>query len=236
MKAELLYEGKAKQVYRTNTKSQLVLSYKNDATAFNGKKKAFFEGKGRLNNEISSRIFTYLQEQGISSHFIKRLNETEQLVHETAIIPLEVVIRNVATGSILKRLGLKEGMPFQPPLIELFYKNDELDDPLINDDHALLLTNITVSELKEIKAKALEVNTVLRELYQSLNLDLIDFKLEFGRSITGEIVLADEISPDTCRLWDRDTREKMDKDVFRQGTGDLLEVYEIILHRLEERK
>jgi phosphoribosylaminoimidazole-succinocarboxamide synthase len=234
VKAELLYEGKAKQVYRSSTDSEkLVLAYKNDATAFNGKKKESFPGKGRLNNEISSFIFPYLHERGIKSHFVKRLNETEQLVMETEIIPLEVVVRNLATGSITKRLGFEEGSLFEPPLIELFYKNDELDDPLINDDHALLLTDVTHKDLREIKVKALEINTVLKEFFQSINLQLVDFKLEFGRLQSGSIVLADEISPDTCRLWDMETGAKMDKDVFRQGTGDLISVYEQILQRLE---
>jgi phosphoribosylaminoimidazole-succinocarboxamide synthase len=234
VKAELLYEGKAKQVYRSSTDSEkLVLAYKNDATAFNGKKKESFPGKGRLNNEISSFIFPYLHERGIKSHFVKRLNETEQLVMETEIIPLEVVVRNLATGSITKRLGFEEGSPFEPPLVELFYKNDELDDPLINDDHALLLTDVTHKDLREIKVKALEINTVLKEFFQSINLQLVDFKLEFGRLQSGSIVLADEISPDTCRLWDLETGARMDKDVFRQGTGDLISVYEQILQRLE---
>ncbi|MFD2045191.1 phosphoribosylaminoimidazolesuccinocarboxamide synthase [Ornithinibacillus salinisoli] len=236
MKAELLYEGKAKKVYRAETATnQLVLSYKNDATAFNGKKKANFTGKGRLNNEISARIFPYLHENRIKSHFIQRLNETEQLVYETKIIPLEVVIRNLATGSLVKRLGIAEKTSFNPPLIELFYKNDDLDDPLINDDHALLLTDVSYAELNEIKAKALEINTALQELFQSIHLDLIDFKLEFGRLADGTIVLSDEISPDTCRLWDSHTKAKMDKDVFRQGIGDLIGVYEEILQRLEAR-
>ncbi|MEN2768117.1 phosphoribosylaminoimidazolesuccinocarboxamide synthase [Ornithinibacillus xuwenensis] len=236
MKAELLYEGKAKKVYRSSAYSnQLVLSYKNDATAFNGKKKASFIGKGRLNNEISSLIFPYLHERGIRSHFIQRLNDTEQVVLETKIIPLEVVVRNLATGSITKRLGFQERTPFEPALVELFYKNDDLDDPIINDDHALLLTDITSKELREIKVKALEINTALRELFQSINLKLVDFKLEFGRLPDGSIVLSDEISPDTCRLWDMETDAKMDKDVFRQDIGDLVTVYEQILERLEAR-
>lgn len=236
MKAELLYEGKAKKVYRSASNSeQLILSYKNDATAFNGKKKASFTGKGRLNNEISSLIFPYLHERGIRTHFLERLNDTEQLVWATEIIPLEVVVRNVATGSITKRLGFKERTPFEPALVELFYKNDALDDPLINDDHALLLTDSTTKELRELKVMALEINTVLRELFQSINLALVDFKLEFGRLPDGSIVLSDEISPDTCRLWDMVTEEKMDKDVFRQDIGDLISVYEQILQRLEAR-
>ncbi|MEW9676336.1 phosphoribosylaminoimidazolesuccinocarboxamide synthase [Lentibacillus sp. L22] len=236
MKAELLYEGKAKQVYRdTEAPDRLILAYKNDATAFNGKKQASFTGKGRLNNEISARIFAYLHEQGIETHFIEKQNETEQLVRQTEIIPFEVVVRNLAAGSITRRLGLEEKTSFTPPIVELFYKDDALDDPLINDQHALLLARITESELREIKEKALTINAALQELFLSINLTLVDFKLEFGRLASGCIILADEISPDTCRLWDIDTQEKMDKDVFRQGTGDLLDVYNVILQRLEDR-
>ncbi|WP_067725218.1 phosphoribosylaminoimidazolesuccinocarboxamide synthase [Oceanobacillus damuensis] len=236
MKAELLYEGKAKRVYQAEGKSgQLVLSYKNDATAFNGVKKDSFDGKGRLNNEISSLIFTALHEKGIETHFIERLNETEQMVVQTEIIPLEVVVRNVASGSITKRLGIEEKTHFDKPLIEFFYKNDELGDPLINDEHALYLTSATPAEIDEIKEKALEINKQLMDLFQSINITLVDFKLEFGRKACGTIVLSDEISPDTCRLWDAATGEKLDKDVFRQGTGDLIEVYKEILKRLEAK-
>ncbi|MFD1037114.1 phosphoribosylaminoimidazolesuccinocarboxamide synthase [Virgibacillus byunsanensis] len=236
MKAELLYEGKAKKVYKVqNNPNQLILTYKNDATAFNGGKKASFHGKGRLNNEISAHIFPYLHENGIRTHFIEKMNETEQLVYQTEIIPLEVVVRNLATGSITKRLGIEEKTVFDAPIVELFYKDDALGDPLINDEHALFLSNVTASELQEIKEKALMINRKLGELFRQVNVRLVDFKLEFGRLAEGCIVLADEISPDTCRLWDLKTDEKMDKDVFRQGTGDLLEVYEMILHRLEAR-
>lgn len=237
MERTLLYEGKAKKVYQVNDRTgEIILSYKNDATAFNGEKKSVFPGKGRLNNEISSLIFTKLREKGITSHFIKQLNKTEQLVYQTEIIPLEVVVRNVAAGSITKRLGMKERTPFNPPIVELFYKNDDLKDPLINDEHAILLTNISLNELKEIKEKALEINETLSEIFQRIGIKLVDFKVEFGRLPDGWIVLADEISPDTCRLWDVETMEKLDKDVFRQGTGDLIEVYEEILNRLEEQK
>ncbi|WP_430791218.1 phosphoribosylaminoimidazolesuccinocarboxamide synthase [Virgibacillus flavescens] len=236
MKGELMYEGKAKKVFRLkDNQEQLVLSYKNDATAFNGEKKDSFDGKGRLNNEISSYIFDYLAEQNIPSHFIEKLNETEQLVYETKIIPIEVVVRNMATGSITKRLGIKEKTPFNPPLVELFYKDDSLGDPLINDEHALFLSDASEQDLAAIKKMTLEINTVLQKLFNEINITLVDFKLEFGRLKSGEIVLSDEISPDTCRLWDRDTQAKMDKDVFRQGIGDLLVVYKEILHRLEER-
>ncbi|MFD1849627.1 phosphoribosylaminoimidazolesuccinocarboxamide synthase [Oceanobacillus bengalensis] len=233
MKAELLYEGKAKKVYQTEIPGRLVLSYKNDATAFNGVKKKTFAGKGRLNNEISSRIFEFLHDKGIETHFIEKLNETEQLVYQTEIIPIEVVVRNLATGSITKRLGMEEKTIFYPPIVEFFYKNDELGDPLINDEHALFLTNVTPIELQEMKGKALKINQILSELFQRLDITLVDFKLEFGRMIDGTIILADEISPDTCRLWDKKTEGKLDKDVFRQGIGDLIEVYEEILDRLE---
>lgn len=236
MKAELMYEGKAKKVFRVKDKpEQLVLSYKNDATAFNGVKKDSFDGKGQLNNEISSYIFDYLAGENIESHFIEKLNETEQLVSETNIIPIEVVVRNMATGSITKRLGIKEKTHFTPPLVELFYKDDALGDPLINDEHALFLSDASRIELDEIKDMALSINTVLQKLFSEINLTLVDFKLEFGRLQDGRIVLSDEISPDTCRLWDRVTQAKMDKDVFRQDIGNLLDVYQEILQRLEAR-
>ncbi|MBM7553402.1 phosphoribosylaminoimidazolesuccinocarboxamide synthase [Thalassobacillus pellis] len=236
MKGSLLYEGKAKKVYHvTDNDNQLVLSYKNDATAFNGKKKDSFEGKGRLNNLITSRVFEYLNQQHIPSHFIEALNETEQLVQKTTIIPLEVVVRNVAAGSLTRRLAIQEKTKLQPPIIELFYKKDELDDPLINDDHAKLLAGVTEHELDQIKIEALKINEVLKGLFLQAGLTLVDFKLEFGRFDDNTIVLADEISPDTCRLWDVETGEKMDKDVFRESIGNLIEVYETILQRLEEK-
>ncbi|WP_173917434.1 phosphoribosylaminoimidazolesuccinocarboxamide synthase [Halobacillus sp. Marseille-Q1614] len=235
MKGSLLYEGKAKKVYHVeNEPEQLILSYKNDATAFNGKKKDQFEGKGRLNNLITSKIFEYLKQQDLTSHFIKALNDTEQLVAKTTIIPLEVVVRNIAAGSITRRLGIDEKQIFNPPLVELFYKKDELDDPIINDQHALYLTDVNEEELQQIKDSALTINEHLKDLFKQTGLNLVDFKLEFGRLPDGTIVLADEISPDTCRLWDEKTGEKMDKDVFRENLGDLISVYENILQRLEE--
>lgn len=234
MKGSLLYEGKAKKVYHVNDhEDQLILSYKNDATAFNGKKKDQFEGKGRLNNLITSKVFEYLKQHQIDSHFIKALNDTEQLVQKTTIIPLEVVVRNVAAGSITRRLGIEEKTRFTPPIVELFYKKDELNDPLINDVHAYHLTDITEQELISIKEMALSVNDQLIQLFKEANLQLVDFKLEFGRLADGTIVLADEVSPDTCRLWDIETGEKMDKDVFRENIGDLISTYENILQRLE---
>ncbi|MFG6120369.1 phosphoribosylaminoimidazolesuccinocarboxamide synthase [Thalassobacillus sp. B23F22_16] len=235
MKGSLLYEGKAKKVYHVEGKpEQLVLSYKNDATAFNGKKKDQFEGKGRLNNLITSRIFEHLHQQHIPSHFLKALNDNEQLVQKTTIIPLEVVVRNIAAGSLTRRLAIPEKTVLQPPIIELFYKNDDLDDPLINDDHAKRLANVTEHDLDKIKILALKINEILKRLFKQTDLELVDFKLEFGRLNDGTIVLADEISPDTCRLWDAATGEKMDKDVFREDIGDLIATYETILQRLEE--
>ncbi|SDJ52252.1 phosphoribosylaminoimidazolesuccinocarboxamide synthase [Salimicrobium halophilum] len=231
---ELLYEGKAKRVFRTDDPEKLLLEYKDDATAFNGKKKESFRGKGELNNRISSEVFRKLEEKGVPSHFLERLSDTEQLVRKTEIIPLEVVVRNLATGSLVRRIGIEEKTPLTPPLIELFYKNDELDDPLINDRHALMLSDLTYEELMKIKEKALEVNDVLIEIFEDCDLDLVDFKLEFGRNTEGSILLSDEVSPDTCRLWDKQTGEKMDKDVFREGTGELVPVYEKILQRLED--
>ena len=236
MKKELLYQGKAKHVYFTNEPNKLILSYKDQATAFNGKKKEIVTGKGRFNNLISAKIFNYLTKQNIPNHFIKSLNETEQLVEKTTIIPLEVVVRNLATGSIVKRLGFKEKTVFQPALVELYYKNDALDDPIINDQHAFLLTNTTKEEIELIKGYALKINQLLRPYFEQIGIQLVDFKLEFGRNQSGEIILADEISPDTCRFWDLETEARLDKDVFRQGTGDLLSVYQEILNRLGEIK
>ncbi|WP_074600379.1 phosphoribosylaminoimidazolesuccinocarboxamide synthase [Sediminibacillus halophilus] len=234
MKGELLYEGKAKQVFQAEGNiDQLILSYKNDATAFNGEKKAVFSGKGKYNNLISAKVFEYLRDKGVASHFVRSLNDTEQLVVKTDIIPVEVVVRNIAAGSITRRLGIEEKTVFTPPLVELFYKKDELGDPLINDEHALLLTDVKSEELEAIKVMALEVNQHLQGFFESINLTLADFKLEFGRNAVGDIILSDEVSPDTCRLWDKDSGAKMDKDVFREDLGDLLQVYDAILQRLE---
>lgn len=237
MKDQLLYEGKAKQVYTvTDDPNLLVLSYKNDATAFNGEKKANFAGKGRYNNLISAKVFEFLHDQGVPSHFKKALNDTEQLVERTTIIPLEVVVRNVAAGSIVRRLGIEEKTIFEPALIEFYYKDDKLGDPIINDAHALWLTDATEQELAAIKAMAQEVNEKLKTFFQSISLQLVDFKLEFGRNHLGEVILSDEVSPDTCRLWDITSGEKMDKDVFREDLGDLIQVYDKILKRLEAAK
>lgn len=232
-----MYEGKAKQVFTvTDDPNLLVLSYKNDATAFNGEKKANFAGKGRYNNLISAKVFDFLHDQGVPSHFKKALNDTEQLVERTTIIPLEVVVRNVAAGSIVRRLGIEEKTIFEPALVEFYYKDDKLGDPIINDAHALWLTDATEQELAAIKAMAREVNEKLKAFFQSISLQLVDFKLEFGRNHLGEVILSDEVSPDTCRLWDITSGEKMDKDVFREDLGDLMQVYDKILKRLEAVK
>ena len=227
-KGALLYEGKAKQIYATNDEQVVWIEYKDSATAFNGVKKAEIQGKGRLNNEITSLIFMKLKEKGIESHFIERLSETEQLVKKVSIIPLETVVRNIAAG----RLGIEEGTPLIKPIVEFYYKDDALGDPLLTDDHIEVLQLASIAEREEIKEKALQVNAVLSSLFAELGIRLIDFKLEFGKDLSGKILLADEISPDTCRLWDAETNAKLDKDVFRRDLGNLTDVYEIILAKL----
>jgi phosphoribosylaminoimidazole-succinocarboxamide synthase len=229
---ELLYEGKAKQIFRTDDEQTVLIEYKDSATAFNGQKKANITGKGRLNNEITSLLFLKLQAKGIPSHFIKRISETEQLVKRVTIIPLEVVVRNIAAGSLSKRLGIEEGKELTKPLVEFYLKNDDLGDPLLTTDHIYELNIATEEELTVLKEKALKINTVLSSFFNDLGINLIDFKLEFGKDAEGNILLADEISPDTCRLWDKKTNEKLDKDVFRRDLGSLTEAYETILARL----
>lgn len=230
--SELLYEGKAKRIYRTEDENIVRVEYKDSATAFNGVKKAEIAGKGRLNNEITSLLFLTLKEKGIASHFIEKVSDTEQLVKKVSIIPLETVVRNVAAGSLAKRLGIEEGRKLSKPMVEFYYKNDELGDPLVTLDHILELNIATEEEAAVLKEKALEVNTVLSSFFAELGIRLIDFKLEFGKDRDGEIMLADEISPDTCRLWDAKTNEKLDKDVFRRDLGSLTDAYEQILARL----
>lgn len=229
---ELLYEGKAKRIYRTDDENIVRVEYKNSATAFNGVKKAEIAGKGHLNNEITSLLFLKLKEQGIESHFIEKISETEQLVKKVTIIPLETVVRNVAAGSLAKRLGIEEGNALTKPMVEFYLKNDELGDPLLTIDHILELQIATEVEIAILKEKALEINTVLSSFFDGLGIRLIDFKLEFGKDREGRIILADEISPDTCRLWDKVTNEKLDKDVFRRDLGSLTDAYEQILARL----
>lgn len=230
---ELLYEGKAKRIYKTDTPNELHVQYKDDVTAGNGEKHDIMDGKGRLNNEISSLIFEYLHDFGIESHFIKKLSDTEQLVRSMKIIPLEVVVRNVAAGSITKRLPFESGQPLDKPLVEFFYKDDALGDPLITDAHVKALNIASDVEIAAIKTKALKINEALIELMDKMNLQLVDFKIEFGKDDQGIITLADEISPDTCRLWDKDTKENFDKDVYRKSTGNLLDAYEAFYNKLK---
>ena len=232
----LLYEGKAKRIFSTDTPHQLRVEYKDEVTAGNGAKKDTMEGKGRLNNKITSIIFDYLTQKGIKSHFIKQLSETEQLVEEVKIIPLEVVVRNIATGSITKRLGFEKGHQFEAPLVEFFYKNDDLNDPLITDDHVKLLNIANDEEIETLKSMAKDINRVLIQLMDEMNLHLVDFKVEFGRTQDGKILLADEISPDTCRIWDKDSDTNFDKDVYRNDTGSLIDTYQTFLNKLEDLK
>ncbi|MFC5559135.1 phosphoribosylaminoimidazolesuccinocarboxamide synthase [Ureibacillus thermophilus] len=231
-KGALLYEGKAKRLYATDQEDVLFVEYKNSATAFNGQKKAEIEGKGILNNKISTILFEKLKQQGIESHFIQKVSENEQLVKKVEIIPLEVVVRNMAAGSFSERLGIEEGTPLKRPIVEFYYKNDALNDPLITNNHIEILCIATKEEVETLANLALKVNEALKEIFQTIGVILVDFKLEFGRDREGNILLADEISPDTCRLWDAETKEKLDKDVFRRDLGSLTDVYNIILSRL----
>ena len=232
----LLYEGKAKRVFTTNIDGQLRVEYKDEVTAGNGAKKDTMIGKGKLNNQITSIIFDYLTHNHIDNHFIKQLSQTEQLVQQVDIIPLEVVVRNIATGSITKRLGFKKGHTFEEPLVEFFYKKDELNDPLITDDHVKLLGIANDEEIKQLKQMAKDINQVLIQLMNEMSLRLVDFKIEFGKTETGQILLADEISPDTCRIWDKATNANFDKDVYRNNTGSLIETYQTFLNKLEDLK
>jgi len=230
----LLYEGKAKIIYSTDNKDEIRVYYKDDATAFNGIKKAKIENKGILNNSITTTIFELLENKGIKTHFIKKLSDREQLCKRVEIIPLEVIVRNVAAGSMAKRYGIEEGTKLQTTVFELSYKNDELGDPLINDYHAVAMGLATFEELLEIYHLASEINDVLKELFLEKGINLIDFKVEFGR-FNGEILLADEISPDTCRFWDVNTGEKLDKDRFRRDLGNVTEAYVEILSRISDK-
>ena len=231
-KGALLYEGKAKKVYSTSDEQVVWLEYTDQATAFNGEKKAAIKGKGALNNEITSLLFMKLQEAGVASHFIKKISGREHLAQKVSIIPLEVVVRNVAAGSLSKRLGIEEGVQLRKPIIEFYYKDDALGDPLLTDAHIDLLQLASKEEVALISEKALRVNEILINFFAEINIRLIDFKLEFGKTSEGTILLADEISPDTCRLWDSNTGEKLDKDVFRRDLGNITDAYEQILTRL----
>ena len=228
----MLYEGKAKQIFKTDDAAKVVIHYKDDATAFNGVKKSSIANKGILNNAITAIIFEMLEKRGIKTHFIEKINERDQLCHQVEIIPLEVIIRNVIAGSMAKRLGIEEGTVPSNVVYELCYKNDTYGDPLINDDHAVALGLATYEELATIKKMTLEINQALIEFFDKQGIRLIDFKMEFGRKNDGTIVLADEISPDTCRLWDKETNEKLDKDRFRRDLGNVEEAYIEILNRV----
>ncbi len=232
IKGDLLYEGKAKRLYATENEDVLYVAYKDSATAFNGEKKAEIGGKGILNNKITTILFEQLKKYGIESHFIEQISENEQLVKKVEIIPLEVVVRNIAAGSLSKRLGMAEGTPLKKPIVEFYFKDDDLGDPLLTNAHLELLEIASPVEIDTLQTMALEVNQVLRPIFSDIGVTLVDFKLEFGKTADGAILLADEISPDTCRLWDKDTNKKLDKDVFRRNLGSLTEVYEIILSRL----
>ncbi|MFC6291880.1 phosphoribosylaminoimidazolesuccinocarboxamide synthase [Macrococcus epidermidis] len=229
----LIYEGKAKRVFNTDDSNIYRIKYKDEVTAGNGAKKDKMEGKGRLNNLITSYFFERLAKEGVDSHFIERMSDTEQLVKKVTIIPLEVVVRNFAAGSIVKRLGFENGQAFEKPLVEFYYKEDALNDPFISDDHVKLLGLANDADIAELKRQALIVNETLIKIMDEMNLKLIDFKIEFGKDSVGNILLADEISPDTCRIWDKETNENFDKDVYRNDTGSLIETYTKFYNKLE---
>ena len=231
-KLNQLYEGKAKRVYETEDPNLLIVSYKDDATAFNGLKKGTIAGKGVINNQMSNRLMMRLAKAGVPNHFVEELNERDTLVRRVQIVPLEVIVRNIAAGSFSKRYGVDEGVVFDEPTVEYSYKNDALGDPLLNTSHALALGAATEEEIETIRRYALKVNEFLKAFWLECGVILVDFKLEFGRTADGQIILADEISPDTCRLWDAKTREKLDKDRFRRDLGGVEDAYKEIMKRL----
>ena len=227
-----LYEGKAKKVYATNDENLVIVSYKDDATAFNGLKKGTISGKGVINNRMSNMLMQMLEKNGVPTHFVEELSERDTVVKKVSIVPLEVIIRNISAGSFAKRYGVEEGIVFDEPTIEFSYKNDALGDPLINEYHARALKLATREEIETIKSMAFKVNELLKERFAKMNITLVDFKLEFGKTSDGKIVLADEISPDTCRLWDEVTHEKLDKDRFRRDMGGVEDAYQEVMRRL----
>ena len=233
-KRELMYVGEAKKVYATDDKDLCIFEYKDDATAFNGLKKGSFEGKGIINNRMANFIFRLLEKKGVKTHLVEELSDRETLVKKVDIIPLEVIVRNVAAGSFTKRYAVEEGTPFKEPTLEYSYKNDDLGDPLINSYHAVALGIATRQELDEIAKIAFTVNDALKEIFLNIGIKLIDFKIEVGKTSDGQIVLADEISPDTCRLWDAETNKKLDKDRFRLDLGEFGDVYREVWGRLTE--
>ncbi len=233
-RGEQLYEGKAKKVYLTDDPELLIVSYKDDATAFNGLKKGTIVGKGVINNQMSNQLMKRLEKAGVPTHFVEELSERDTLVRRVSIVPLEVIIRNIAAGSFSKRYGVEEGVVFSAPTIEFSYKNDELGDPLMNAYHAIAMNLASREEIETIKKYAFAVNDFLKAFWLEAGVTLVDFKLEFGRLSDGTIVLADEISPDTCRLWDSRTHEKLDKDRFRRDLGGVEDAYQEIMRRLNE--
>lgn len=232
-KKEMLYEGKAKVIFKTDKADEVIVYYKDDATAFNGEKKGSIEDKGILNNTITCLIFDMLKENGIKTHLVEKLNDREQLCKKVEIIPLEVIVRNVAAGSMAKRLGLEEGFELKTTVMEICLKDDSLGDPLINDYHAVAIGATTFEDLKIIYDMTEKINNLLKEFFLKQDIKLIDFKIEFGKTLEGEIILADEISPDTCRFWDANTNEKLDKDRFRRDLGNVKDAYIEILNRIK---
>jgi phosphoribosylaminoimidazole-succinocarboxamide synthase len=233
-KLEKIYEGKAKILFATTNPNLLIQHFKDDATAFNAQKKAVIEGKGELNNLISEYLMIELQKNAIKTHFVEKLNEREQLIKKVKIIPLEVIIRNITAGSLSKRLNVEEGIVLNSPIFEICYKNDSLQDPLINDDHAIeVLKVVNKNQLDLLKDNAFKINQILKNIFNNIEINLVDFKIEFGFDSDGEIILADEISPDGCRLWDKNTAEKLDKDRFRRDLGGLVDAYREIANRLK---
>lgn len=233
-KQEMMYEGKAKQVYASEDPNLVIIHYKDDATAFNGLKKASISNKGVLNNKITTILFQQLNQRGIRTHWVETLNDRDQLCRKVSIVPLEVIVRNVVAGSMAKKFGIEEGTVLKEPVFEICYKNDELGDPMINDTHAVGLGFATRDELDQIYAITSQVNEALKEIFNQINIRLIDFKLEFGKDSEGQILLADEISPDTCRFWEKGTDKKLDKDRFRRELGDVIGAYEEIYGRLSQ--
>ena len=231
-KTEMLYEGKAKKVYATENPELYIVSYKDDATAFNGLKKGTIAGKGVINNRVTNYMMQILEKNGVPTHFVEEISDSETVVKKVQIVPLEVIIRNISAGSFSKRYGVEEGIVFEQPTIEFSYKNDDLGDPLINEYHALALKLATREEIDTIKALAFRTNELMKDFFKKINVDLVDFKLEFGRLSDGTIVLADEISPDTCRFWDSRTHEKLDKDRFRRDLGNVEGAYQEMMRRI----
>lgn len=228
----ILYEGKAKKIYQTNESNILVQYFKDDATAFNGVKHEVMQDKGKVNNYISAFIMTEMTKNGIKNHFIKRLDDLSQVITKLNILALEVIVRNYASGSICKRLGFENGTKFSKPLIEFCYKNDELGDPLINDEHVILLNIANEAEIAHVKSEALKINQILIQMFDNIGVTLVDFKIEFGRNQNNEIILADEITPDSCRLWDKNNGQRYDKDLFRLDIGDMIEYYKQLAKKL----